>query len=219
MRYVLYIRRMTETVAYHGTKFRRYEGRKYFTPGHADRLAGVEDLHREVWKREVGPIPDGWHVHHVDFDPSNNDVSNLQCLAPPEHEAIHAATRSELGRSPEFLAHLALIRHLAAEWHGTPAGIAWHREHGAESWKNRKAVSYVCDHCGTTYETRSKKGTERFCSDACKAAARRTSGADDVSRTCAHCGAAFTVNRYSKTATCSKSCSAKRRWAARRATA
>lgn len=203
---------MTETVVYDGIKFRRYEGRKYFTPGHADRMAGVEDLHREVWKREVGPIPDGWHVHHIDFDPSNNHVSNLQCLAPPEHEAIHAANRSALGRTPEFQAHLALIRHLAAEWHGTPAGIAWHREHGADSWKNRKPVAYACEHCGTKYETRSKKGTERFCSNACKSAARRASGVDTVTKACVMCGTAYEANRYSKSSTCSPTCRANLRW-------
>lgn len=206
---------MTETVTYQGTTFRRYEGRKYFTPGHADRIAGVEDLHREVWKRERGPIPDGWHVHHVDFDPSNNDVSNLQCLAPPDHEAIHSADRSARGRTADAQAQLALIRHLAAEWHGTPAGIAWHREHGAESWKRRTAVTYVCDNCGTTYETRSKKGTERFCSNGCRSAARRARGDDLITKTCAMCSKPYAVNRYSKSSTCSPTCRANLRWSKR----
>jgi len=41
----------------------------------------------------VGPIPDGWEVHHRDRDPSNNDLANLECLPPAEHHALHDAER------------------------------------------------------------------------------------------------------------------------------
>lgn len=203
-----------EARVYRGIRFRLYEGRRYFTPGHADRRDGVEDLHREVWKHERGPIPPGFHVHHIDLDPTNNDVANLACLTPAEHEAVHAADRSVLGLSAEHQAHLATIRHLAAAWHGSPAGIAWHVEHGKATWAGREPEHVgTCEQCGAEY-----RGffDGRFCSNACKSAWRRATGADNETRVCAQCGAAFTTNRHKPARTCSKSCGAKMRWAVQR---
>lgn len=31
----------------------------------------------------------GKHVHHIDFNRSNNDISNLEILTPKEHSARH----------------------------------------------------------------------------------------------------------------------------------
>jgi hypothetical protein len=46
-------------------------------------------VHRRVYEEHHGPIPEGWHVHHVDWDKRNNDPSNLVALTPAEHSAIH----------------------------------------------------------------------------------------------------------------------------------
>jgi hypothetical protein len=45
--------------------------------------------YRRVWERQHGPIPPGYHIHHVDGDRKNNDVSNLACVSPDEHYDIH----------------------------------------------------------------------------------------------------------------------------------
>lgn len=47
-------------------------------------------IHRHVWEEANGPIPDGWHVHHIDHDPLNNDLSNLVAMPAEEHRAHHA---------------------------------------------------------------------------------------------------------------------------------
>lgn len=44
---------------------------------------------RDVWEKEVGPIPEGFHIHHVDGDHTNNDVSNLVALSPRAHAHLH----------------------------------------------------------------------------------------------------------------------------------
>ena len=36
-------------------------------------------LHRYVWELHYGEIPEGYHIHHIDFDKSNNDISNFYC--------------------------------------------------------------------------------------------------------------------------------------------
>ena len=45
--------------------------------------------HRVVWERAHGPVPDGMQIHHKDFNPGNNDLSNLQLVTPLEHRRIH----------------------------------------------------------------------------------------------------------------------------------
>lgn len=45
--------------------------------------------HREIYKREIGPIPDGWHIHHRDEDKLNNRPDNLEALPWPEHKRRH----------------------------------------------------------------------------------------------------------------------------------
>jgi len=48
-----------------------------------------EILHRVVWSYYNGPIPDDCIIHHIDKDPANNDISNLECIK----EHLHARTR------------------------------------------------------------------------------------------------------------------------------
>lgn len=44
---------------------------------------------REVYRRHYGPIPEGWHVHHIDGNRKNNDPKNLIALSPEEHYHVH----------------------------------------------------------------------------------------------------------------------------------
>ena len=47
-------------------------------------------VHRGCWEAHHGPIPEGFHVHHVDGDTCNNRIENLVCLSLSEHRAIHS---------------------------------------------------------------------------------------------------------------------------------
>ena len=126
-----------ESVVFNGITFRRYPDsaspahRRYYKPGGQWVKQGVQALHQEVWKQYNGPIPEGHHIHHRDGDYSNNDISNLECVDPAQHWAEHSEQRSENASRPERLAHLASIRPLAAAWHSSPEGLAWHRQHAA----------------------------------------------------------------------------------------
>ena len=50
-------------------------------------------LHREVWKHFNGEIPEGYVIHHIDGDPSNNDLANLQMLTRSEHVKLHMGVK------------------------------------------------------------------------------------------------------------------------------
>jgi hypothetical protein len=211
----------SEIVVFRGVKYRRYPDSKnwaessYFVAGIADRLKGRKRLHEDIWIDAHGSIPAGCHIHHRDHNPLNNDLTNLLCMTKEDHKDEHAEDRR--GEcSPERLALLDTIRPLAAEWHRTAEGLAWHAEHGRRSWDGRVYSEQVCDHCGVDYLTRASHGNERFCSNACKSAARRAAGLDTVERICAQCDAPYHVNRYSKGETCSKACGMKLSWKRRR---
>lgn len=70
----------------------------------------------------------------------------------------------------------------------------------------RPMLSAVCERCSKQFES---KSPGRFCSNACKSAWRRASGADNEQRQCTLCGDTFEVNRYSKVRFCSRSCASK----------
>ena len=48
-----------------------------------------EHVHRVNWRQHFGPIPAGYVIHHIDGDPLNNDISNLQCMPLGEHSRLH----------------------------------------------------------------------------------------------------------------------------------
>jgi hypothetical protein len=54
-----------------------------------------EQLHRAVWAAAHGPIPEGFVVHHINHDRSDNRLVNLQAMPAGEHASHHhrGATR------------------------------------------------------------------------------------------------------------------------------
>ena len=44
---------------------------------------------RNVWKRCVGEIPKGYHIHHKDGDYTNNCFSNLQLIEAGKHARLY----------------------------------------------------------------------------------------------------------------------------------
>jgi endogenous inhibitor of DNA gyrase (YacG/DUF329 family) len=209
---------MVETVVFQGVRFRRYPEAKgraervYYSPGIADRQRGVGRLHEEIWKAIHGPIPEGSHIHHGDHNPLNNAPENLECLTAEQHRRHHGKD-VERFCVDEWLHHLDAIRPAAAAWHRTEEGRAWHAEHARNQWAERESAERRCDHCGTPYGTKSRKGDERFCTVKCRTAARRVSGVDLVERCCAWCDKPFTTNKNKKARFCSKACGARNhRW-------
>lgn len=206
-----------ETVVYKGIRFRRYPDAKqqsdqrYYTPGIADRQAGVKRLHEEIWMDVWGQrIPPDFHVHHVDHDYSNNDPLNLVCIPKADHLKHHGQSP----RSDRQVEWWAECQQRAAAWHGSPDGIAWHRQQGRRSWEGRQPVAATCEQCGEDFQSLQPG---RFCSNKCKTARRLATGTDNETRACAWCGSPFTVNKYTPIKCCSRSCGTSLMHANRRA--
>jgi ribonucleoside-diphosphate reductase alpha chain len=58
--------------------------RRHVYTGH-----GWRAQYRWVWEAAYGAEPDGYHIHHRDFDSLNDRLENLELLAAACHEALH----------------------------------------------------------------------------------------------------------------------------------
>ena len=130
---------MKKSVTFNGVDFVRYSGssyasvRNYYYPRYKrDYCRGIETLHREVWKFYRGPIPPRHHIHHIDNDHDNNDITNLECLEGRFHVSLHAI------RHPSSHAHMIEMGLKSKAWHSSPEGKAWHSRHVIEAAEKRR---------------------------------------------------------------------------------
>ena len=172
---------------------------KYFT-------RGCKKLHREVWKYYYGDIPKGFHIHHIDENPKNNDISNLKLLSDSEHKSLHMQERMQ---NPAYIQELkdrmAYARKSASKWHGSEEGLEWHREHAKNTIGKIQPQKFICEHCGKEFWRR-PVGKNKFCSHACKTASRKKSGIDNEVRRCVVCGKEFITNKHFTKKTCCRTC-------------
>ena len=79
------IRKITTEVimiTYNGIKFYLCRNGRYMN-------AKAQLLHRYVWKKEVGDIPGGFVVHHIDGDQANHKITNLKMMTLGDHTRFH----------------------------------------------------------------------------------------------------------------------------------
>lgn len=54
-----------------------------------------KSIHVAIWEFYRGEIPDDCVIHHIDFNPANNALSNLQMMTRSEHMSLHNAARQK----------------------------------------------------------------------------------------------------------------------------
>lgn len=169
-------------------------------------------LHVYVWEHYNGSIPIGYHVHHKDFNKSNNDIDNLILLTAQEHSALHGDSWNNERYAKQIKNLNENARPKANEWHKSEVGREWHKEHYKKMKDNLyQKKFFICEECGKRFES-VDHGNNKFCSNACRAANRRKSGVDNEQRKCEWCGNIFEVNKYAKTRTCCRACRNKLYW-------
>lgn len=192
------------TAYFDGVRFTRDQHTGYYLSTKVTRTGRRERLHRYVWFYFNGEIPEGFDIHLINEDKGDNDIDNLCCLPRHDHQRGHGLEKVQ--NNPEKIKRdFSKGCRYAAQWHRSEAGKKWHSEHGK---KQIKPKEYICQYCGKRYISL-KFAANKFCSNKCRAAARRKSGVDNEIRCCEMCGKEFSANKYSKTRFCSKSCTTK----------
>jgi len=204
---------MADTIEFFGVQYRRYPNskhhahRNYYRAGSSDVKKGRSSLHVDKWKAAHGPIPEGYHVHHMDGDTSNNHITNLGLKEVGPHLSDHA--KQWIQRNPERAAERTkAMQDAAKEWHGSEDGKKWHGEHYEESLAKATVYVHRCQVCNAKFQS-TRTTTAKFCSNKCKAKNRRDLGLDDIEKRCGVCGKAFKTNRYRGSEYCSRACGAK----------
>lgn len=188
---------------YRGLKFTRDEKTGYYLNStHHIRM------HRFVWLCEKGEIPEGYDLHHIDHDPGNNDISNLELVTKSQHRKLHyeEKTAEEKQAILDNLNNNA--RPKAIEWHRSEEGREWHKQHlqkmiAKGEWNKKE--EYVCEQCGKHF-IRVKRVGHKFCSGACQQKWMRAHMPTEK-RICVVCGKEFECKINSMAQTCSKHCS------------
>jgi hypothetical protein len=193
---VIKTKKLVPIQIFNGRIYYQYDGR-YFT-------SHTRKMHRDVWSFYNGEIPKGHHIHHIDGDVTNNDISNLQLMEASAHLSMEAKKRHK--ENPEWSKQFhAKGIEMAKEWHKSAEGREWHKQHGVDAFQKRQPISMICQFCNKPYETK-KYADSKFCSNNCKSANRKASGVDDIKRNCVVCNTEFTCNKYAPQSKCKRGC-------------
>lgn len=198
-----------KVVVFNGeTYVRNPKSRYYFkhTTRNCERK-NAKQLHRAVWEYYNGTIPEGYHIHHIDGNIDNNDISNLECVQAWEHLSCHAKKNledSEYRRRNKE--QLLSQQEKAKEWHRSTEGREWHKQHAQESILkgNIHNVEKQCEYCGKTYLATVQ---QRFCSASCEGKARRRRIGlkfQPSEKQCKNCGGTFIAHNIGHKFCCTK---------------
>lgn len=184
-------------IEYDGLRFCRDEKTGYYLNSTTRKR-----LHRYVWEKEVGAIPKGCQIHHINGNKADNRIDNLAIMTASGHQRLHGAEAERKERSRRNVAEKA-----------RPAAIAWHKSKAGREWHSKQATGRrpprhekKCDVCGKLFKATK---LQRFCSGACKSKYRRDTGVDDIERVCGICGKKFMSTKFKNQRYCSAECSSK----------
>lgn len=74
-------------------------GNASFYGGYYSINSSKQLLHRAIWEKFHGPIPEGYNVHHIDGNKLNNDISNLELIHHNKHAQLHGQNMSDETKS------------------------------------------------------------------------------------------------------------------------
>lgn len=161
-----YFAKIVKAEGYDAEKYLWFDGKRYTRKedGHYRGYHG-KYLHRAVWEHFNGKIPKGYVVHHVDFNPANNDISNLTLLTKAEHRKLH----TELYEPQKYICEYC-GKEFESKHRGKPNRFCSHECSGKWSYRNNHEIR-ICAECGKEF-TAYKYSKKKYCSISCSNKAR-----------------------------------------------
>lgn len=106
------------------------------------------NVHRDVWTYYNGEIPENHQIHHVDGNPANNNIENLQCLSTSEHRRIHGGKTLKGKPMPDVE---KICKHCGKVFVGKHVSEYCSKKCCYAAWRARRCAESVCEVCGRTY--------------------------------------------------------------------
>lgn len=160
---------MNETIKYDSIVFYKATKQNYYF---AKINGKPKRLHVYIWEKKYGKVPKGYHIHHIDENPYNNDISNLQLLTQFDHLSLHGKSRD----IDEQREKMKIAQAAATEWHKSEQGRVWHTKQYEVSLRKRmtEKITLTCQVCGKEYQTvLAMVHKSKYCCNNCKATALR----------------------------------------------
>ena len=173
--------------------------------GHYDK--GVP-IHRAVWAYYNGEIPDGYQIHHIDENPANNGISNLQCLTVSEHRRIHNQVAPVRTFTCQFCGKIFEVRSSAI--HSTNYSVKFcsdicRQRHKFIEKTGSAFEDRTCVICGKIFKAEKRTSTQTCCRK-CTARVRFSRPQPKITATCEICGETFETNKSNPSRFCSDKC-------------
>ncbi len=165
-------------------------------------------LHRAVWTYYYGEIPDGYVVHHIDFNKDNNDISNLMLMTNAEHMKFHAENKKP--QKPSKKSKFKCIV-CGKEYEAVNIGRNLYcSKECLEEYKKTWLYGETrrCLFCGKEF-TAYKYGNHKFCSHKCSTDYNSRQGS--LVKICPICGKEFSTLKHENRTYCSPECANKSR--------
>lgn len=207
--YITKAGKRSQFVMFEGVKYTRCLDSKYRT--HREyftcSVSGFSNsLHRAVYERFVGEIPDGFDVHHRDGNSSNNMPDNLQAISSPDHTKLHA-------ESLPIRACICPACGVEFKTRAIKPGLCSSRCRKSHRTQNRSCV--ICGAGFTIHGFEKAKTCSRECNYKLRSLrrvemhkAKRAEGKYPECKPCCICGE---MSSTPKTKTCSRECAIRNR--------
>lgn len=113
-------------------------------------------LHRYVWEKFNGPIPNGYIVHHIDHDKSNNTIDNLSIMTQSDHATYHGKNITDCQRRKMSEANKGERNYFYGVNHKGRNNPHYGKKHTEEAKRimgKDKKRAVMCEETGTIYDS------------------------------------------------------------------
>jgi len=162
-----------------------------------------KSMHRYVWEFYHGRIQEGYEIHHIDGDASNNEITNLKCCKIHEHRREHQEHKVGVVSNGKCVVCGVDLKNKCGVFCSSSCKQRYAREHSYYK------VKKVCICCGNEFMT-SKYRIAETCSARCTNIIRQRRIVESKpTMKCVICGKMYTPQPNKKNHTCSLKCTAK----------